>query len=115
MKKSLRVLIVAILVLTLTCGSALACENYIQKRQNNALYAMVRTANAQVKALVRIAQITPYDDIDWLQYSVGVVTRPVFAYARMIGAEVLCTYKTYYIDGQYVEVDPLKVINVIDG
>lgn len=115
MKKSLRILIALILVLVLTCGTALACENAIQNAKNKRLYSMVNAANAQVRALVRIAQITPYDDVAWLLYMVDAVNRPVFSYARAIGATVQCTYITYYIDGRYVEVDPLKVINVIEG
>lgn len=78
------------------------------------LQKMVDRANREIEKLVRIAQKTPYDDIDWLQSQVARVTAPVFAYAARIGATVECTYTTYYIDGQYVDVDPLRVINITD-
>lgn len=113
MKKTLRLLIVVALLLVLTCSSAFAWTDYVQKKQNDYLYTMVRTANIQVKALVRVAQLTPYNDIGWLLSSVNAVTRPVFKYAKSIGATVICEYETYYIDGRYVKVDPLKVINVV--
>lgn len=88
-------------------------EDKLREKQNQVLYRMVDNANRQVEKLVRIAQKTPYDDVDWLLASVDAVIAPVFAYAEMIGADVECTYTTYYIDGQYVDVDPLRVINVI--
>ncbi len=88
-------------------------EDKLREKQAQVLYRMVDNANRQVEKLVRIAQKTPYDDVDWLLASVDAVIAPVFAYAEMIGADVECTYTTYYIDGQYVDVDPLRVINVI--
>lgn len=88
-------------------------EEKIRQLQIQTLYRMVDNANRRVEQLVRVAQKTPYDDIDWLQASVAAVVAPVFAYADMIGAKVQCTYTTYYIDGRYVDVDPLRVINVI--
>jgi len=48
--------------------------------------------------------------VAWLQNMVQTIVAPVFAYANSIGAVVVCEYTTYYIDGQYVLVDPLRVI-----
>ncbi len=124
MKKLLSVLLMACLLVSVLAVPAMAEENgkcvvvekieeEVRELQVKTLYAMVYAANASVEQLVAIAQATPYNDIAWLQASVRAVTNPVFAYAKAIGATVECTYVTYYIDGQYVAVDPLRVINVI--
>lgn len=77
------------------------------------LQRMVDKANRDIEKAVRTAQKTPQNDIDWLLARVDAIVAPVFAYADSIGAKVQCTYTTYYIDGQYVDVDPLRVINII--
>ena len=74
------------------------------------LERMVATANRQIEIAVKFAQLTPWNDIAWLQNLVESIVAPVFAYANSIGAVVVCEYTTYYIDGQYVLVDPLRVI-----
>ncbi len=84
-----------------------------EDKQLKKLEQMVDKANKEIEKAVRTAQRTPHNDIDWLQARVAAITAPVFAYAESIGAEVECSYTTYYIDGQYVDVDPLRVINVI--
>lgn len=71
---------------------------------------MVATANRQIEIAVKFAQLTPWNDVAWLQNLVESITAPVFAYANAIGAVVVCEYTAYYIDGQYVMVDPLRVI-----
>jgi len=70
----------------------------------------VDVANRQIKIAVKFAQLTPWNDVAWLQNTVNAIVAPVFAYAKSIGAVVVCEYTTYYIDGQYVLVDPLRVI-----
>ena len=76
------------------------------------LHTMVLAANLQIFALVKIAQATPYDDVAWLLKTVEGITKPVFAYATSIGATVVCEYERHWIDGRWVLVDPLKVINI---
>ncbi|MGI6151540.1 MAG: hypothetical protein ACOYIR_06275 [Christensenellales bacterium] len=76
------------------------------------LRTMVLAANIQIYALIKIAQATPYDDVAWLLSMVDNVTKPVFAYAASIGATVICEYERHWIDGRWVLVDPLKVINI---
>jgi hypothetical protein len=78
--------------------------------QFKALERMVDVANRQIKIAVKFAQLTPWNDVAWLQNTVNAIVAPVFAYAKSIGAVVVCEYTTYYIDGQYVLVDPLRVI-----
>lgn len=131
MKKCLSMLIAVVLMLTMAASSAFAeigpkgpkgpakKEQHItqkvdkqQEKQLKKLEQMVNKANRDIEKAVRTAQRTPYNDIDWLQAKVAAIVAPVFAYAESIGATVQCTYTTYYIDGQYVDVDPLRVINV---
>lgn len=78
--------------------------------QFKVLERMVDAANRQITLAVKFAQLTPWNDIAWLQKTVNTIVAPVFAYAKSIGAVVVCEYTTYYIDGQYVLVDPLRVI-----
>ena len=115
MKKFFSILLAFALIFSV-CFSANACteavENTVKAAQTATLKAMVKSANAKVKALVRTAQATPYDDIAWLQRSVSAVTKPVFAYAAKIGATVVCDVVYYEIDGQTVGVDPLRVVNI---
>ncbi|MBR2053259.1 MAG: hypothetical protein IJ968_00020 [Clostridia bacterium] len=133
MKKFWSMLVAVVLLLTVLSTAALAekgpkahgpkevkiaekAEKKADKqaeKQLKKLEQMVDKANRDIEKAVRTAQKTPYNDIDWLQARVAAITSPVFAYAESIGAQVECTYTTYYIDGQYVDVDPLRVINVI--
>lgn len=138
MKKILSMLVCAVMILALLCTTALAepgakgpaakgikvtekkdpvreekAKPAQQDKQLKQLERMVDKANRDIEKAVRTAQRTPQNDIDWLQARVAAITAPVFAYAQSIGAVVECSYTTYYIDGQYVDVDPLRVINVI--
>ena len=78
--------------------------------QLKVLERMVATANRQIELAVKFAQLTPWNDVAWLQSTVNAIVAPVFAYAKSIGAIVVCEYTSYYIDGQYVLIDPLRVI-----
>ena len=78
--------------------------------QFNALERMVDAANRQIEVAVKFAQLTPWNDVAWLLNVVQSIVSPVFAYANAIGAVVVCEYTSYYIDGQNVLVDPLRVI-----
>lgn len=78
--------------------------------QFKVLERMVDAANRQIEIAVKFAQLTPWNDVEWLLKTVNTIVAPVFSYANSIGAVVVCEYTTYYIDGQYVLVDPLRVI-----
>lgn len=95
-----------------TTASATAVKPAATFAQELKLRAMVLAANLEIYALVKIAQATPFDDVNWLLAMVDKITKPVFAYAATIGATVICEYERYWIDGRYVMVDPLKVINL---
>ena len=91
-----------------TMGS-ISNANY-NNAQLMTLERMVATANRQIEIAVKFAQFTPWNDVSWLLSFVNSVVTPVFAYANSIGAIVVCEYTHYYIDGQNVMIDPLRVI-----
>ena len=76
----------------------------------NKLQNMVDKANRDIDRAVEKAQSTPYDDVVELLAEVDAIVAEVQAYAAEIGYSVACDYVTYYIDGQYVEIDPLRII-----
>lgn len=72
----------------------------------------VQQANKRIEQLVKKAQKTKVNDVDQLLQQVEVIVAEVFAYAKRIGAVVVCEYTEYYIDGQYVLIDPLRVVSL---
>lgn len=124
MKKKLMALLVCVLLLVMVIpgvanaqgndSAPISAVSVFHARYSEAQFAvlerMVDTANRQIEIAVKFAQLTPWNDIAWLQNLVESIVAPVFAYANSIGAVVVCEYTTYYIDGQYVLVDPLRVI-----
>lgn len=123
MKKRMMALLICVLLLVMVIPSvanaegnetaqvsAVSANSNCSDAQFKTLERMVATANRQIKAAVKHAQATPFNDVDWLLNYVDSIVAPVFAYANSIGAVVVCEYTTYYIDGQYVMVDPLRVI-----
>jgi uncharacterized membrane protein len=124
MKKKMMALLICVLLLVMVIPGAANAEgngkapvsvvSAISARYNDAqfkiLERMVATANRQIEIAVKYAQATPWNDVEWLLDYVDGIVAPVFAYANSIGAVVVCEYTTYYIDGQYVMIDPLRVI-----
>ena len=76
------------------------------------LQLMVELANREIAMLVKKAQATPWNDVPELLAKVDAIASRVFAYAESIGAVVACEYVEYYIDGQYVLIDPLRVVRL---
>ncbi len=74
------------------------------------LEKLVDKANRDIEHAVKKAQATPEDDVQELLAKVDEIAAAVFAYAESIGAKVECIYVEYYIDGQYVLIDPLRII-----
>ena len=111
----LAALLLMMILLCSTASAAGVSEACLNERQENYLrvQARVSAANAKVRALVLHAQLTPYDDVDWLHEQVELINAPVIEYGASLGFEVRCTYRWYWIDGRWVAVDPLKVINVL--
>lgn len=123
MKKRLMALLICVLLLVMVIpgvanaqgndapGTAISVKfARYNDAQFKVLDRMVDAANRQIEIAVKFAQLTPWNDVAWLLDLVDSIVSPVFAYANAIGAVVVCEYTTYYIDGQYVLVDPLRVI-----
>jgi len=124
MKKRLMALLICVLLLVMVIpgvanaqGNDASPVSAISVRQAHysnvqlkTLERMVAVANRQIEIAVKFAQLTPWNDVAWLLNFVQSIVSPVFAYANAIGAVVVCEYTTYYIDGQNVLVDPLRVI-----
>lgn len=110
MKKFAAMLVCIMLMAAMLCSSAMACS--LKDKAMADLVADVNLANREIKSLVKIAQATPYDDVDWMQCKVSIIVNRVKAHARLIGAQVACEMESYYIDGRWVLVDPLMVVNI---
>lgn len=112
-KRLMAILICVLLLVTIIPGVASAKGNdtaLYTDSQFKTLERMVAQANRQISHAVKVAQNTPYDDVAWLLSYVDGVVANVMAYANSIGASVVCEYTEYYVDGQYVLIDPLRVI-----
>lgn len=103
--------IMAVLAMPLTV-SAEDVECTATQEEIATLNLMVEAANLTIEGLVKVAQLTPYNDVPYLLYAVDCIVAPVFAYGEEIGVEVVCEYTEYVIDGQIVLIDPLRVINL---
>ena len=121
MKKIALILVVALLfsvvVLPISASAASPKADVVAAQKGSslqvvALYAMVYAANESIELAVRLAQLTPYNDVAALLRAVDAISSGVKAYAASIGAEVACEYTEYVVDGQLVLIDPLRVINI---
>jgi len=110
-KKLLQMLLMLLLVLSLTCSSVMAAPADKTEKQYKKLCQMVDKANEKIDKLVEHAKKTEKDDVQWLLDKVEKEVTPVLAYAAQIGVEVECEVEVVMVDGQWVEIDPLKVIN----
>lgn len=109
MMKKLCCMLLCVMLTMLAMAPAMACSN---DRVLADLRADVNLANREIAGLVRVAQATPYDDVAWMQASIRVIVSRVKTHARLVGAEIGCDMVSYYIDGRWVDVDPLYVINI---
>ena len=118
-KRIIAFICAAVMVMTLfAVGAAAAPKRPMQISNDSKVTCLERavdSANFTISLLVVWAQITPYDDVDWLVSRVDSIVNAVFAYAEHLDIEdysVECEYVYYIIDGQEVAVDPLKVVNL---
>ncbi len=86
-------------------GSDKCSAIQLQKLEN-----MVDKANREIDHAVAKAQRTPEDDVAELLVKIDAIVAEVTAYAESIGCTIECNYTECYIDGQYVLIDPLRVI-----
>ena len=121
-RKFLAILIAVMLVVLMLPGVASAAGNGVELRavaqaghhetptELNKLQSMVAKANRDIEHAVAKAQRTPENDVDELLAEVEAIVAEVKEYAESIGYGIACDYETYYIDGQYVVIDPLRII-----
>lgn len=86
-------------------GSDKCTEIQLKKLEN-----MVDKANKDIEHAVAKAQRTPEDDVADLLIEIDAIVAEIVAYAESIGCTIECDYTECYIDGQYVLIDPLRVI-----
>ncbi len=122
MKKRLMSILICVLLLVMIIPGianaegaddpALATESTATytDQQLRILIKKVDLANSKIENAVLKAQLTPEDDVAQLLATVDGIVAGVMDYANTIGAIVVCEYTTYYIDGQYVLIDPLRII-----
>ena len=118
MKKFVFVLVVALVLssmvfsMTASAYSPNADADVPTEKEMQTLCEMVDAANATIELAVKIAQKTPYNDVKLLLKTVDAIANGVFSYAEHIGAEVVCEYTEYVVDGQTLLIDPIRVINI---
>lgn len=98
--------------------NASACQTQYDKQYEKDLIKIekaVEQANAYIEKEVAKAQATPRDDVDQLLHKIAVRVENVMRLADRLGYVVECDYVEYYIDGRYVMIDPLRVVNKIVG
>ena len=104
--------ILAVLAMPISASAATTEQPVATAKEVTTLIVMVEAANFAIEGLVKVAQLTPYNDVALLLIAVDRIVEPVFAYGEKIGVEVVCEYTAYEIDGQTVMIDPLRVINL---
>lgn len=114
-KRKLLAIVLVLVVLMSVCLPAFAdnADTYCLKPKDNYKRAVqiVDSANRRIKACVRTAQLTFYDDVEWMLFTTKAIANEAKYRVRKLGYDVYCEYVSYYVDGRWVEVDPLHVYN----
>jgi hypothetical protein len=95
---------------TSSAGSGMATVNRADYQR---LVNKVNVANMTIAALIKVSQITPWNDVKWLVASVDEVLVEAKAYAQSVGTDTVCELNLYIIDGQKVWLDPILILPVI--
>lgn len=103
-------MICAILAITLifAMGATAFAASWVELR---VLDKKVENANERIDRYVLTAKLTPWDDVRWLLKQVDNAVKPVMKYADRIGVTVICEYESHFVDGRWVEIDPLRVVH----
>ena len=119
MKRKVLAVMLVLVVLMSVCLPAFAdnADTYCLKPKDNYRRAVqiVDSANRKIYACVRTAQLTFYDDVAWMLRTTKAIANDAKYRVRRLGYDVSCEYISYYVDGRWVEVDPLHVINPLDS
>lgn len=112
-KKLISLVLLFVLVFAIAApGIASAC-GYTdpETAKYNQAVSIINSANSKIRTLVLTAQLTPYNDVAWLISSTNAVAANAKARVAQLGYEVGCEYSHYWVDGRWVAIDPLYVIN----
>lgn len=113
-RKAIAILLALVLCMSV-CLPAFAdgASTYCLKKEDNYQRAVqiINSANRRILICVRTAQLTPYDDVDWMLRTTRAIANEAKSSVRRLGYETTCEYTSYYVDGRWVEVDPLHVYN----
>lgn len=107
-------ILVVLVALVLLCGcftTAFAGSGKLSQ-----LYDKVDKANEKIARYVAQAQKTKKNDVDKMLDQIDKEVAKVQKFAKDFDgiAFVACDMETVLVDGQYVEIDPLRVVNVGD-
>mgnify|MGYP000999970641 CR=1 FL=1 len=83
---------------------------YLKQSPRAYMEALVDWTNREIESAVRYAQSTRKKDIDLLLSKEALLVANVRYWSRATGIEVLCQYTDYWVDGQWVSIDPLRVV-----
>ena len=108
-KKKILALVLALVLAMCAFSGAFACGHY--KSNYYKAVSIVNSANARIRALVRSAQLTPYYDVPQLIAATEAIAASTKVQVRMLGYRAECDYAYYWVDGRYVAIDPLYVVN----
>lgn len=108
MKKLLALFLVLVLGVSAISVASACGYNYGTYKKAQSIVA---TANAKIAALVLAAQLTPYDDTAALVFATNVIAANAKQDVARLGFSAGCSYTTYRVDGKYVTIDPLYVVN----
>lgn len=83
----------------------------VDTRNRQKAEEIVIRANCQIAAKVAWAQATPEDDVEWLIAVTNSISAKARAEVAALGFTAVCSYVVYFVDGRYVPIDPLNVVN----
>lgn len=119
MKRKVLAIVLVLVVLMSVCLPAFAssADTSCLKPKDNYKRAVqiVDSANRKIYACVRTAQLTVYDDVNWMLRTTKAIANDAKYRVRRLGYDVYCEYVSYYVDGRWVEVDPLHVVNPLNS
>lgn len=119
MKRKVLAIVLVLVVLMSVCLPAFAdnADTCCLKPKDNYKRAVqiVDSANRKIYACVRTAQLTVYDDVDWMLRTTKAIANDAKYRVRRLGYDVYCEYVSYCVDGRWVEVDPLHVVNPLNS
>ena len=112
MKKFVRLTAAVLVLMMAVCSAAFAeKKDAAVKANEKAAKKIVQQANKEIKDLVKNARKSAEDDVAEMAAATEAVAAGAIAACAELGIEVECSFSYYWVDGQRVAVDPLKVIN----